>query len=187
MWTYTHTFAKCLGWIKPRMKTISLLEEFKNLSGNVHKHWNCELCDRAAWMKTVIIIRIVYIFLDKLSLLIHIPMEILLMGPGWCRLVDWVLACEPKGHWFDSQSGHLCGLRARSPVEAGERQLHTDVFFFVFCFFNINKRSLISFFLVFFNFNFLLLFNYSCVPILPIHIDVILPLFLPPSPLSKNE
>ena len=25
--------------------------------------------------------------------------------PGWCGSVDWVMACEPKGHWFDSQSG----------------------------------------------------------------------------------
>ena len=36
--------------------------------------------------------------------------------PGWCGSVDWVLACEPKGHWFDSQSGHMPGLRARSPA-----------------------------------------------------------------------
>ena len=35
---------------------------------------------------------------------------------GWCGSVDWVLACEPKGHWFDSQSGHMPGLRARSLV-----------------------------------------------------------------------
>ena len=36
--------------------------------------------------------------------------------PGWCGSVDWTWACEPKGHWFDSQSGHLPGLWARSPV-----------------------------------------------------------------------
>ena len=35
--------------------------------------------------------------------------------PGWCGSVDWVLACEPKGYWFDSQSGHMPGLQARSP------------------------------------------------------------------------
>ena len=36
--------------------------------------------------------------------------------PGWCGSVDWVPACEPKGCWFDSQSGHMPGLWARSPV-----------------------------------------------------------------------
>ena len=30
--------------------------------------------------------------------------------PGWCGLGGWVLACEPKGRWFDSQSGHKPGL-----------------------------------------------------------------------------
>ena len=37
-------------------------------------------------------------------------------GPGWCGSVDWVPACEARGHWFDSQSGHVPGLQARSPV-----------------------------------------------------------------------
>ena len=27
--------------------------------------------------------------------------------------VDWVLSCKPKGHWFDSQTGHVPGLLAR--------------------------------------------------------------------------
>ena len=36
-------------------------------------------------------------------------------SPGWCISVDWV-ACEPMGHWFDSKSGHMPGLQARSPV-----------------------------------------------------------------------
>ena len=35
---------------------------------------------------------------------------------GWCGSADWVLACEPKGCPFDSQSGHMPGLWARSPV-----------------------------------------------------------------------
>ena len=35
---------------------------------------------------------------------------------GWCSSVDWAWACEPKGHQFDSQSGHMSGLQARSPV-----------------------------------------------------------------------
>ena len=37
-------------------------------------------------------------------------------SPGWYDSVDWVPACEPKGHQFDSQSGHMPGLWARSPV-----------------------------------------------------------------------
>ena len=34
--------------------------------------------------------------------------------PGWWGSVDWVLACESKGCWFDSQSGHLSGFRTSS-------------------------------------------------------------------------
>ena len=41
--------------------------------------------------------------------------------PGWCGLVDWVLACEAKGHWFDSQWGHMPGLGPRSPKGGTER------------------------------------------------------------------
>ena len=36
---------------------------------------------------------------------------------GWCGSVDWTWACKPKGCWCDSQSGHMPGLQARSPVE----------------------------------------------------------------------
>ena len=31
---------------------------------------------------------------------------------GWGGSVDWVLACELKGLWFNSQSGHMPGLQA---------------------------------------------------------------------------
>ena len=34
--------------------------------------------------------------------------------PGWCGSVDWALACELKGHWFDSGSGHMPGLQVGS-------------------------------------------------------------------------
>ena len=37
-------------------------------------------------------------------------------SPHWCGSVDWVPACETKGHRFDSQSGHKPRLWARSPV-----------------------------------------------------------------------
>ena len=38
------------------------------------------------------------------------------ISPGCCGSVHWVPACEPKGCWFDSQSGHIPGVWARSPV-----------------------------------------------------------------------
>ena len=38
------------------------------------------------------------------------------ISPGWCSSVDWAPTCNPKGCRFDSQSGHMPGLRARSPV-----------------------------------------------------------------------
>ena len=37
-------------------------------------------------------------------------------SPAWCVSVDWVLAYEPKGCLFNSQSGHVPGLQPRSPV-----------------------------------------------------------------------
>ena len=37
-------------------------------------------------------------------------------SPHWQGSVDWVPAWEPKGHWFNSQSGHVPGLLARPPV-----------------------------------------------------------------------
>ena len=36
--------------------------------------------------------------------------------PGWCGSVDWVPAYESKGCQFDSQSGHVPGFGARSPI-----------------------------------------------------------------------
>ena len=44
------------------------------------------------------------------------PLLKTLSSPGWCGLVDWVLACKPKGLQFDSQSGHMPRLWARCPV-----------------------------------------------------------------------
>ena len=37
---------------------------------------------------------------------------------GWCSSVDWVSLYEPKGHWFNSQSGHMPGLQAGGVKEA---------------------------------------------------------------------
>ena len=36
--------------------------------------------------------------------------------PGWCGSVDSAPDCEPKGHWFNSPSGHFPVLSSRSPV-----------------------------------------------------------------------
>ena len=33
---------------------------------------------------------------------------------GVAQWIEW--ASEPKGHWFDSQSEHMSGSQARSPV-----------------------------------------------------------------------
>ena len=47
---------------------------------------------------------------------------------GWCGSVDWVPACEPKGRWFNSQSEHMPGLWARSPVSgAWEATTHWHI------------------------------------------------------------
>ena len=48
--------------------------------------------------------------------------------PGWCGSVDWVPACEPNVRQFDSQSGHMPGLRARVPRKGCMRGNHTWVF-----------------------------------------------------------
>ena len=42
--------------------------------------------------------------------------EILTCSPGWCGSVDWAWTWKPKGHWFNSQSGHMPGFPARCPV-----------------------------------------------------------------------
>ena len=46
-------------------------------------------------------------------------------SPGWYGSVDWVPVCEPNGCQFNSQSGHMPGLWARSPVgDAQEATTH---------------------------------------------------------------
>ena len=52
-------------------------------------------------------------------LTVVIILVVLIFGyicPGWCGSVDWVLAYEPNARWFDRQSGHIPGMRARSQV-----------------------------------------------------------------------
>ena len=48
--------------------------------------------------------------------------------PGWCSSVDCVPACKPKGHRFDSQSGHIPELWPRFPSWTYERGNHTLMF-----------------------------------------------------------
>ena len=62
-----------------------------------------------------------YLFICSLALWISSSVQVFLslnnsFSPGWWSSVDWVLACELKGHQFDSQPGHMPGLQARSPV-----------------------------------------------------------------------
>ena len=52
-------------------------------------------------------------------------------SPGWCASVDWVPACKPKGHWFDSHSGHMPGLWVRCPVGGHVRGNHALMFLFL--------------------------------------------------------
>ena len=47
---------------------------------------------------------------------IKVPEKKRKISPGWCGSVDWAPTCEPKGCWFDSQSGYMPGLWARSPI-----------------------------------------------------------------------
>ena len=45
-----------------------------------------------------------------------ILLKIINSCPGRCGSVNWAPACEPKDCRFSSQSGHMPGLWARSPV-----------------------------------------------------------------------
>ena len=50
------------------------------------------------------------------------------ISPGWCGSVDWALACKQKGRWFNSRSGYMPGLRARSPGGGVQKGVpHTNV------------------------------------------------------------
>ena len=57
-----------------------------------------------------------------------IPINMFMLHPGYCGSVDRMPACEARGCWFDSQSGHMPGLQARSPV-GGLREATTHCCF----------------------------------------------------------
>ena len=44
--------------------------------------------------------------------------------PSHCGSVRWSLPCKPKSHGFDSQSGHMPGLRARSWVGGVQEEVN---------------------------------------------------------------
>ena len=46
---------------------------------------------------------------QRLKKLAHGPPLVWLTGLGIVR--------QTRGHWFDSQSGHMCGLQSQSPFE----------------------------------------------------------------------
>lgn len=63
------------------------------------------------------------------------------LSSGWCGLVDWASACKRKGWWFDSKSGHMPGLCARSPVR-GVREAKDSCFCpFLSLFFPLSKNK----------------------------------------------
>ena len=44
-------------------------------------------------------------------------------------VAQWIVpACEPRGHWFDFQSGHMPGLWAQVPGRGCMRGNHTLIF-----------------------------------------------------------
>ena len=45
-------------------------------------------------------------------------------NPGWCCSVDWVPAWQLEGCRFNSQSGHMPGLQARSPFGGVQEATH---------------------------------------------------------------
>ena len=60
------------------------------------------------------------------------------LHPDWYGSVRWVSSCKLKGGRFDSWSGYMSGLQARSPVggvqEATNRCFSHTRMFFSFCF-----------------------------------------------------
>ena len=45
-----------------------------------------------------------------------------IIGPWLVQLSALSTGCEPKCHQFDSQSGHMPGVRARFPVGATRKE-----------------------------------------------------------------
>ena len=89
------TSSCCLSPARPNKQRpgLDLYGRFIQMVGNLRRWWVCTLIDH-----------------------FKLHFKVAGLSPGWCGSVDWMLACEPKGHQFDPQSGHMPGLWARSPV-----------------------------------------------------------------------
>ena len=86
--------------------------------------WLTALVTSCKWSDTVIALLWLAHFLQHSVFKLHpcfacvriSALKKIVMSPGWCGSVDWVLTCKPKGCQFGSQSGHMPGLWAGSPV-----------------------------------------------------------------------
>ena len=58
------------------------------------------------------------------------------MSPDWCGSVGWSSSHKLKGCWFDSQSGHMPGLQARSLV-GGVQEATNQCFSFILMFLSL--------------------------------------------------
>ena len=65
----------------------------------------------------------------SITVVIFLIVTNLCSSPGWCGSVDWMPSGKPKGRQFDSQSGHMPGLWARSTV-GGVQEATTHRWFF---------------------------------------------------------
>ena len=69
--------------------------------------------------------------------------------PGWCGSVGWALDYELKGCWFNSQSGHMPGLWARSWFGGGQEATDgwfscTLLFFYTSFFLSLSLKNEMS-------------------------------------------
>ena len=86
------------------------------MSGNRDKRWNPgppEVCRFQLWLVYVTLCE--ETSLEGRGIKIH-PYS------SWYGSMDWALASEPKGHQFNSQSGHIPGLQVRSPVRGAQEE-----------------------------------------------------------------
>ena len=96
------------------------------------RHW--KLKRHMIWKYFHAIMRLSFYFLDnvfwwtifkkfdKVKIICFLILLLVLLVP-YLRNQPWLVwltglsdTCEPKGHWYNSQSGHMPGLWARSPV-----------------------------------------------------------------------
>ena len=102
--------------------------------------WQPSKCSLSEWIHGYVILsvfcRCLLCWLDSsvdryvfIAMLLFIVSILTFSSPGWCGSMDWALDGKPKGHWFDSQSGHMPGSWARFLVGSGK---HTWTFLYLF-------------------------------------------------------